>query len=170
MNVTIRWRPLVALLLIIAAPAFSQDDLPPFASTLLGDWEGSGEYEGGELQLSRSWTLELRDRFLRADMRVSMANGATFGALMYWKRTAPGTYEVVWMDGSGRMELLDAAWDEASATMSSAYTDTLAGPQPQERVWEFALLGPDTYVERIYRLDAGAREPLAEFRFTRVSE
>ncbi len=120
MNVTIRWRPLVALLLIIAAPAFSQDTPPPFARALLGDWEGSGEYEGGELQLSRSWTLELRDRFLRADMHVSMANGATFGALMYWKPTTPGSYQVVWLDGAGRMQLLDAAWDEASATMSSA--------------------------------------------------
>jgi hypothetical protein len=101
-----------------AAQALSRD---PFVAEVAGEWQGHGEYEGNPLTLTRSWTIELGGQFLRADMRVGMSNGSSFGALMYWRHVSPGVYDVVWMDGIGRQQSLRATRDP-STTQRSATT------------------------------------------------
>ena len=142
-----------------------EDD--PFASHLLGEWSGSGMYEGNRLVLTRSWTLELGSMFLRADMAVSMANGASFGALMYWKRTGQGGYEIVWLDGLGRMQRLRAETDPQSSVVRSEYMDEFAERGPEMRRWEYERTGPGSYVERLLRLRNGKWELLTEWTFNR---
>ena len=156
----------------LAAPcaAISQslvDDA--FAAHIQGDWSGSGMYEGTRLDLTRSWTLELGGQFLRADMAVSMPNGASFGALMYWRASAAGEYEVVWLDGMGRMQSLLARADPASRVVATEYLDDLAEGGPEERRWEYERTGPDTYIERLFRREGTAWELLTEWSFSRTA-
>lgn len=106
-----------------AAQALEAD---AFATHVLGDWTGRGIYDGNELSLTRSWTLELGGRFLRADMAVSMPNGASFGALTYWKMLDAGRYEVTWLDGMGRTQTLHADRDPRSGLVSTEFLDELA--------------------------------------------
>lgn len=139
----------------------------PFVARVIGDWQGRGEYDGNALTLTRSWTLELQGRFLRADMRVGMPNGFSFGALMYWNWVAPDVYEVVWMDGMGRRQALRATRDPDSGLVSTTYLDELAEEGPEWRTWEFESLGPDSYVERLFKVVAEGRELLTVFSFDR---
>jgi hypothetical protein len=87
----IRWSPAltVSLMVMSSGVASAQDTRPgPFEGALVGEWEGEGVYEGNRLSLTRSWTVELGGHLLKADMRVAMPNGASFGALTYWKAEA----------------------------------------------------------------------------------
>ena len=112
----------------------------------------------------------MSDRFLRADMRVEMPNGFTFGATMFWRPTAEGVYDVVWLDGMGRCQDLRATRDPASGRVSSTYLDELAEDGPEWRTWEFESLGPDAYVERIFRVGPDGRQELTAFSFLPVIE
>lgn len=141
-----------------------------FVDQLLGEWHGSGEYQGNTLTLTRSWELVLRERFLRADMKVSMPNGFTFGALMYWKLTDGNVYDIVWMDGTGRQQVLRGTHDAVSGSVSATYLDEYAENGPEWRTWEFRMTGPDSYVERLYKLGTEGREELTVFRFTRSED
>ncbi len=138
------------------------------ASHLLGEWRGTGIYDGNELALTRSWTLELGGAFLQAEMGVSMPNGATFGAVTYWKPTGPGEYEVVWLDGMGRMQTLHMVRDPDSGLVSSDYVDELAEGGPEDRRWEYEPMGADAYVERLFRRAGDEWELLTEWAFSRV--
>ncbi len=139
-----------------------------FANQLIGEWEGSGEYDGNRLTLNRTWTLELRGHFVRADLQVTMANGSSFGALMYWRAVSAGVYDVLWMDGLGRSQSLRATRDPDSGVVSSTYLDEFAEDGPEWRIWEFEPRGASRYVERLFRLLPGGREVLAVFSFERV--
>lgn len=141
----------------------------PFASHVRGEWIGHGVYDGNELSLTRSWTLELGGQFLRADMAVSMPNGASFGGLTYWKMSQAGGYEVVWLDGTGRMQTLHAVRDPESGLVSSDFVDDLAEDGPESRRWEFERTGLDSYVERLFRKRGDGWALLTEWRFERVS-
>ena len=157
----------------LATPLSGQSgvlETDPFAVHLLGEWSGSGVYDGNRLDLTRSWALDLGGRFLRADMGVDMPNGVPFSALMYWKISSPGRYEVVWMDGIGRMQALEARVDVESGLVATEYVDDLAEEGPERRRWEYERTGPDSYVERLFRLVRDRRELLAEWTFTRASE
>ena len=138
------------------------------ASHLVGAWSGSGLYDGNRLELTRVWSLELGGQFLRGDMGVSMPNGATFGALMYWKSIGDGRFEIVWMDGIGRMQSLSAVVDTASGVVSTEYVDEFAENGPEERRWEYQRSGPDEYIERLYRKVADDWELLTEWTFNRT--
>jgi hypothetical protein len=167
-------RPVAALfvgVLCALPPAARAQDLvdDPFAAAVSGEWEGSGEYGGDTLMLARSWTTELGGQFLRADMRVRMANGRSFGALMYWKRVAPDVYEIVWMDATGRRQILQATRDPESGLVWTTYLDTFTEGEAEWRTWEFESLGADSYLERLYRLVGDRREPLTVFSFERAS-
>lgn len=142
----------------------------PFAVHLLGEWSGSGEYDGNRLDLTRSWALDLGGRFLRADMSVEMPDGVPFGALMFWKSSAAGRYEVTWMDGIGRMQSLEARVDAESGLVAAEYLDDLAEEGPERRRWEYERTGPDSYVERLFRMVGDEGELLAEWTFARVVE
>lgn len=162
---------LVALAAMVALPrnASAQgmaDD--PFGTALVGEWEGEGVYEGNTLSLTRSWSLELWDQFLRGDMQVTMANGASFGALTFWKPVGDGAYEALWMDGTGRMQNLQALRDPTSGLISTNFLDEFTQGPPEQRRWEFEVTGENTYVERLYAQDDGGWELLTEFRFRRV--
>ncbi len=139
----------------------------PFVAQVAGEWLGRGEYDGNALTLTRSWTLELQGQFLRADMRVGMPNGFSFGALMYWSWVAPNVYEIVWMDGTGRRQSLRATRDPDSGLVSTTYLDELAEDGPEWRTWEFESLGPNSYVERLFKVVAEGRELLTVFSFDR---
>ncbi|MDH3206026.1 MAG: hypothetical protein OEO79_05405 [Gemmatimonadota bacterium] len=161
---------MVLLIMLTPTGAVGQsmaDD--PFAAQVVGTWEGRGDYQGNPLSLTRSWTTELLDQFLRADMRVEMANGFTFGAFMYWRVVADGLYEVIWMDGQGRSQRLQATRDPDSGVVSSTFLDELAEGGSEWRTWEFAATGPDAYVERLYEATAEGRELLAVFTFRRIA-
>jgi len=150
---------------IVAAQDMEAD---PFAASLIGEWSGQGLYQGNELALARTWSLELGGQFLKGDMAVSMPNGASFGALTYWIKTGPETYVVTWMDGTGRMQRLEALLDPASGVVTSEYTDEQAENGPEERRWEFAIDDPDAYAERLFRQTADGWELLAEWTFERT--
>ena len=141
----------------------------PFVTQVVGEWQGRGEYDGNSLKLTRSWTLELQDQFLRAEMRVGMPNGFSFGALMYWSWVAPDVYEIVWMDGLGRRQALRATRDPDSGLVSTTYLDELAEDGPEWRTWEFESLGPNAYVERLFKVVTEGRELLTTFSFDRAS-
>ena len=136
--------------------------------TLLGRWTGSGVYDGNELNLTRRWTLELRDQFVRADMRVQMPNGSSFGALMYWQPVDAGIYDVQWMDGVGRNQKLRVSARPDSRAYSTIYLDLFAEAGPEWREWEFEAMDPGRYVERLYRIRPDGRELLTEFSFERI--
>ena len=76
----------------LAAQSMAEDKL---ANHLVGEWEGQGNYEGNTLYVTRAWTLELWNGFMRGDMRVTMDSGSSFAALTYWKPTGAGEYTVV---------------------------------------------------------------------------
>jgi hypothetical protein len=137
--------------LIAGAPLQGQSSLEvdPFASHLVGEWIGEGVYEGNRLELARTWTLELGSVFLRADMTVSMPNGSSFGALMFWKSDEVGSYQVIWLDGIGRMQQLEAGAVPGSSIVRSEFVDDLAEGGPETRRWEYQRAGPDSYVERL---------------------
>ena len=142
-------------------------DLLPWSEVIMGTWAGTGDYEGSTLRLERTWTSELGGAFLRADMQVTMAGGGSFGALMYWRIAENGAYEVIWMDGLGRMQRLKATRDPASGVVATTYLDELTGDGAEWRTWEFEIQGPDAYVERLYRQMGDDRELLTTFRFSR---
>ncbi len=137
------------------------------AHQLLGSWEGSGQFDGNRLSLTRAWTLELGGQFLKADMLVTMPNGATFGALMYWKVVGEGEFEVIWMDGIGRIQKLRAVRDVTSGKVFSDFVDPLTETGSESRRWEFESHGADSYVERLYRFSGPSPELLAEWVFRR---
>jgi len=139
-------------------------------SHLVGAWSGSGVYDGNRLELTRVWSLELGGEFLRADMGVSMPNGATFGALMYWKSAGDGRFEIVWMDGIGRMQSLSALTDAASGVVSTEYVDEFAEDGPEVRRWEYQRSGPDAYIERLNRKVGSEWELLTEWTFRRIGQ
>ncbi len=138
-----------------------------FVSQVVGEWTGRGEYQGNALTLSRSWTLELGNQFLRADMRVGMPNGASFGAVQYWQKTAQGVYSVVWMDGLGRSQRLEVTRDPDSGIVSTTYLDAFAEGGPEWRTWEFEASGADSYQERLYGAGSQGRTLLTVFSFER---
>jgi hypothetical protein len=148
-----------------AAQGLAED---PFASHITGEWTGIGVYDGNELSLTRSWTLELGDQFLRADMGVAMPNGATFGAVTYWKPTGEGGYEVIWMDATGRMQTFSATRDPASGVVRSDFVDNLVEGGAEPRRWEFEAIGSDAYVERLFRRNRNILELLPEWTFRRA--
>lgn len=141
----------------------------PFAGHLLGEWSGHGEYDGNRLDVTRHWTLELGERFLKADMRVTMPNGASFRGLTYWKAAGHGAYEVTWLDGTGRMQRLDALRD-ASGLVSSNFLDHFSERGTEWRRWEFAVTGDDSYVERLYAQIEDRWVLQAEFMFERCGD
>ncbi len=143
--------------------------LDRFAADLLGEWRGEGIYDGNRLALKRLWTLELGEQFLKADMRVSMPNGAAFGAYTYWKTAGDGVYEVVWMDGTGRAQTLHAIRDPGSGVVSANFFDELAEGGPGWRRWEFEASGPDSYLERLFAQTDAGWELQTEFAFERLS-
>lgn len=120
---------LLALLTGVTEPTSAQG-LPadPFATHLLGYWEGEGEYEGSRLQLTRTWTLELRDQFFRADMQVTMANEGSFGALTFWKQVGDRISDILWMDGTGRMQRLQALRVRVGGNPETHLHETVQGP------------------------------------------
>ena len=140
----------------------------PFVAALLGEWEGAGVYDGSPLSLTRVWTLELGGQFLKADMRVSMVNGASFGALTYWRPDARGGYEVRWMDGMGRAQTLEVLPGPEPTSAFAIYLDALTEDGVQWRRWDFELTGADGYVERLYRREGEGWVLLTEFTFRRV--
>jgi len=144
-------------------------DRDAFAVHVLGEWTGTGVYDGNTLSLTRVWTLELGARFLRADMRVAMPDGASFGAVMYWKTADNGVYEVVWMDGTGRRQELHAVRDADTGLVWSNYLDQLAEDGPEWRRWEFLGTGPESYVERLFAQSPSGWALLTEFSFERRS-
>ncbi|MDH3222757.1 MAG: hypothetical protein OEO23_03505 [Gemmatimonadota bacterium] len=159
----------VGLSLACASGAASQglgDDA--FANQVIGEWLGSGEYDGNRLTVTRTWTLELGDHFIRADLRVAMPNGRSFGALMYWRAVSTGVYDVVWMDGLGRSQPMRATRDPDSGVVSATYLDEFAEDGPEWRTWEFESIGPARYEERLYRLLPDGRELLTRFSLERV--
>ncbi|MGD2071832.1 MAG: hypothetical protein PVI57_24415 [Gemmatimonadota bacterium] len=159
---------LLATVAVTAPPAHVQTlDDDPFTSHVLGEWQGEGAYEGDPLTLGRSWSRVLQGRFLRADMTVTMANGSSFEALMYWQVLEPGVYDVLWMDGLGRRQTLRATRDPGTGLVRTTYLDELAEGGPEWRTWEFEPLGPGGYVERLYRASPLGRELLATSRFER---
>ena len=119
------------------------------------------------LTLGRSWTLELGNQFLKADMRVGMPNGASFGALQYWQKSAEDVYSVVWMDGLGRSQRLEVTRDPASGILSTTYLDELAEGGPEWRTWEFEAFGADSYQERLYEVGPQGRTLVTVFSFER---
>jgi hypothetical protein len=159
---------LTALSLIATRHAVAQNLAEdPFVRGILGERQGSGEYDGNMLMLTRTWTLELQDQFVQADMRVDMPSGFSFSALMYWRRASAGLYDVVWMDGLGRSQALRATRDPSNGIVSATYLDELAEEGPEWRTWEFESTGSKTYVERPYRVLPGGRELLTVFSFDR---
>jgi hypothetical protein len=166
-----RTRLTIAMSMLLALPlgAAAQDlTADPFVAEVIGEWEGEGEYDGNRLSLTRSWTLELGDRFLRADMRVGMPNGASFGALMYFRSAGAGVYDIIWMDGLGRRQSLRATRDPESGIVSTSYLDDLAEGGPEWRTWELEATGVDSYVERLYQETAEGRVLLTVFSFERA--
>ena len=144
-------------------------DSDPFASQVTGEWIGRGVYDGNELSLTRSWTIELSGQFLRAGMAVSMPNDASFGGLTYWKVLEVGTYEVVWLDGMGRMQTLHAVRNPESGLVSADFVDELAVDGPESRRWEFESRGQNSYAERLFRRRGDGWELLTEWTFERVA-
>ena len=171
MKKRINWQACLVALSCVPPIGISAQDLADdvFAKSMQGRWAGSGVYDGNHLTLARDWTLELQGQFLRADMRVEMPSGAEFGALMYWHKTSPETYRVRWMDGLGRDQLLHVTAGAEPGVYATIYLDTLAEGGPEWRAWEFETLGPDRYVERLYRVLPARRELLTEFLFDRIS-
>ena len=55
-------------------------------SGLIGEWVGTGTVYGSQVKLDRAWSFDLADRFLRGEMGVEMANGASFRARVYWRQ------------------------------------------------------------------------------------
>ena len=170
------WGALLPSCLVLAVmglqPQAGQAQDPPagpFVTQVLGEWQGHGDYQGNSLALSRIWTIELGGQFLRADMRVAMPNGASFSAMMYWKRIAPDVYEIVWLDGIGRLQMLQALRDPESGLVSTTFLDEFAENGPEWRTWEFESLGEDSYAERLYRVHASGQELLTVFSFERVA-
>ncbi len=153
------WPPAMA-----QGPAGLQDDT--FALHLLGEWSGSGVYEGSRLDLTRAWNLEFGAAFLKVDMAVSMPNGGSFGGLMYWRASGQGRYEIVWLDGSGRMQRLQAQTE--GSLVWSEYVDEFTASGAEPRRWEFAPTGPDSYLERVLVRREGSWELLTEWRFKRM--
>lgn len=153
-----------------ATPVYGQQlSNDPLVTHLMGEWQGEGVYQGNRLGLSRNWSLELGEQFLRGDMRVSMADGSTFGALVFWKIASPGTYELLWLDGTGRMQRLDATRDPTTGVVSTTYLDRQAEGGPQWRKWEFLANGPDSYSERVLGESSDGWELLTEFSFRRMA-
>ncbi len=163
------WTSLVYLAFLFPSATASAQSMgsDPLASGLKGEWVGSGEYEGNRLDLTRDWTLELWDQFLRADMRVTMPNGASFSGLTYWKVVGEDEYQVVWMDAMGRMQPLAVTRDPESGIWASEFLDEYVEGGPEQRRWEFELTGSESYVERLFRQTAEGWEKLTEWSFTR---
>lgn len=166
-----RWRSALALLILaVPAPGSAQGlDGDPFATRLVGDWQGRGIYQGNELSVTRTWSLELGGVFLRVDMAVSMPNGASFGALTYWRASGDAEYDVVWLDGIGRMQMLHAVRDR-TGSVSTEFVDPYTEGGPQERRWVFEATGPDGYVERLFARTGDGWELLTEWTFRRAGE
>ena len=158
---------LVALLVPLGA-ASQSTATDSVLTPLLGDWRGEGTYEGDRLSLTRGWTAELGGTFVKADMQVTMASGARFGAIMFWKVVGDGAYRAIWMDGTGRVQELDLALTPGVGVRAE-YLDRGTGSTPEWRRWEFDTTGPDTYVERLFAYREGRWDPLASFSFERVS-
>jgi len=97
-----------------------------------------------------------------------MPNGASFGALTYWKAEVGGEYRVTWMDGTGRMQTLEAFRDPATGLVSATYLDELAENGPEWRRWEFEVAGEDFYLERLFARPNGSWELLTEWSFRRT--
>ena len=148
-----------------AAQGMAEDD---FARHLVGEWEGQGEYQGNTLSVTRAWTLELWDNFMKGDMRVTMASGSSFAALTYWKPSGEGQYTVAWMDASGRFQVLEATKDPETSAVMSEYLDEQVEGGPQVRRWEFRPTGHNTYSEFVYAKDGDEWMLLTEWQFKRV--
>ena len=71
------------------------------------------------------------------------------------------------MDGTGRRQSLRATRDPDSGLVSTTYLDELAEHGPEWRTWEFESLGPNSYVERLFKVVADRRELLTVFLFDR---
>lgn len=136
---------------------------------LIGQWQGSGTYDGNELELLRDWQTDLAGQFVRADMRVKMPDGASFRSLAYWRRADEDYYRVVWMDEIGRMQNIDARVEAGSGDVSLTYRDEYAEGGPAWRRWVFRQQHLDRYSESIYALTDDGWERLAVFEFRRVT-
>ncbi len=138
----------------------------PFTETVGGLWHGVGDYQGARLTLSRGWELILGGAVLRAEMGVTMANGASFDALTLWRATGPDRYSVIWMDAAGRSQTLEAR-REPDGQVTSVFLDEMAEGGPAWRRWTFAPVGKDAYTETLSRLTGDHEEVETVFRFER---
>ena len=140
----------------------------PFAAGLAGKWDGVGEYDGNELQLTRSWEIDLGGHFLRGDMRVLMPNGASFRALTYWRKVDPARCGVTWMDESGRHQTLAGLVSNNGREIEIQHLEAGPAGPPGWRRTVYTVLSRDSYRERIYGMQGNDWVQLAEFRFRRV--
>ena len=157
---------------VTSTPALAQEGAAagadhPLARALLGAWDGEGVVYGNKVTLEREWTLVLADQFLRADMRVHMANGQSFRALSFWRPLDERRFEVVWMDEQGNRNTFEAVGDDALRTFTAHMINDNEEGTPEWRRVEYRILGPDTYQEVMYRDTPDGWEQVADFRFTR---
>ena len=138
-----------------------------FAEAIVGKWSGTGTYEGNEMKLERSWTLELSGKFLRGDMKVLMANDSSFRALTYWRKVASNRYECTWMDEAGQSLSLKGLGDKDRQTIEVQHLSTGPGGPPSWQRTVYKITGKDSYQEDIYRSTAAGWKLVAEFKFTR---
>lgn len=139
-----------------------------FASAVVGTWKGAGIVYGNEVQLEREWSFDLAGTFLRADMRVTMANGAGFRVLSFWRPEADDRYAVTWMDELGQSLALDASADAEGRKVTTHYLDATGGSEPRWRRLVFRITGENSYVEIMHTETREGWEQIAEFWFERI--
>jgi hypothetical protein len=172
----VRWILLLLLLSGTSAPAATTIQDGPWAGHLfaqhaLGAWQGTGTVYGNEVSLTRTWSLELANQFLLADMSVEMSNGFAFRAMAYWRIVESGSYEITWLDEGGETETFRASGTDSSTEiviyqMEPASDDAPAG----WRKVVHKITGADSYQELMYYESEGAWTGMADFRFTREKE
>lgn len=138
---------------------------PPF-DALTGEWSGTGQFDGSEADLTRTWTRELDGEAVTSRLAVTMANGGSFLALVLFQRAGPDNYRAAWLDDAGRFQEVDATWDSGSGVVSARYIDRRSESGAWHR-WEFQITGPASYVERVYRLEDAGPKLVSTFSFAR---
>lgn len=138
-----------------------------FLAGLVGTWDGVGNVFGNDVTLERTWSWELADQFLRANMRVTMANGLQFRVLTYWSPPVDGTYPMVWMDEMGRCRSLEGIGDASRKEVIFHQIEEGYGEPPAWRRIVYRVLGPDAYVEQLFAEGENGWTPIGEFTFTR---
>lgn len=139
----------------------------PFTKQIVGEWVGTGEYDGNAMTLERSWTPDLADHFLRADMRVVMSNGAMFRSLSFWQVSTAGKFRITWMDETGKTQQYEGLWDEEANGLTVQYLDSGPDGSSGWRRLVFRFTGPGSYDELILDESDGDWKQVAEFNFRR---